>query len=223
MTARVEDDERRDRARRGSTSRGSPRSSRRGRTVRLRGRLGRYGFDVKSYDVGAARATADFAPVYPASEGVPSTRLRELARAALAQHGRFLPDPLPAELELPLRCDALAAVHFPRDRGAGGGGAAAARARRARHATARRCALARRRRRSRRRSARRASSSARYRDLLPFQLTEHQERGDRGDRRRSRPDRADAAAAAGRRRLGQDRRRALRACCARSSAGGRAR
>src|SRR6476619_4477928 len=84
-----------------------------GTHLRLRGKLGRYGFDVKSYDVGAARATADFAPVYPASEQVPSTRLRELARAALAGHGRFLPDTLPSELELPLRCDALAAVHFP--------------------------------------------------------------------------------------------------------------
>jgi len=84
-----------------------------GTHLRLRGRLGRYGFDVKSYDVGAARATADFAPVYPASERVAATRLRELARAALAQYGRFLPDPLPAELELPLRCDALAAIHFP--------------------------------------------------------------------------------------------------------------
>ncbi|HZQ82576.1 MAG TPA: ATP-dependent DNA helicase RecG [Gaiellaceae bacterium] len=84
-----------------------------GTHVRLRGKLGRYGFDVKSYDVGEARATADFAPVYPASEQVPATRLRELARAALAQHGRFLPDPLPAEQELPSRADALLAVHFP--------------------------------------------------------------------------------------------------------------
>jgi ATP-dependent DNA helicase RecG len=86
-----------------------------GTRLRLRGKLGRHGFDVRSYDVGAPRATADFAPVYPASEQVPSTKLRELSRAALARHGRFLPDPLPAELELPLRCDALAAVHFPRD------------------------------------------------------------------------------------------------------------
>ena len=52
-----------------------------GSTVRLRGKLGRYGFDVKSYDVGEARATADFAPVYGASEQVPSWRLRELVRA----------------------------------------------------------------------------------------------------------------------------------------------
>jgi ATP-dependent DNA helicase RecG len=86
-----------------------------GTHLRLRGKLGRHGFDVKSYDVGAASATADFAPVYPASEQVPSTKLRELVRHALAEHARDLPDPLPAELELPLRRDALAALHFPRD------------------------------------------------------------------------------------------------------------
>src|SRR5215217_6851203 len=84
-----------------------------GTPVRLRGRLGKYGFDVKSYDLGEARATADFAPVYPASEAVPSTRLRELARAALAEHARDVLDPLPSELELPVRRDALAALHFP--------------------------------------------------------------------------------------------------------------
>src|SRR5215217_6945276 len=84
-----------------------------GTHVRLRGRLGRYGFDVKSYDLGEVRATADFAPVYPASEAVPSTRLRELARAALAAHARDVLDPLPAALDLPLRRDALATVHFP--------------------------------------------------------------------------------------------------------------
>ena len=83
--------------------------------LRLRGKLGRYGFDVKSYDVGEARATADFAPVYPASEQVPSTKLRELMRAALALHIDDFPDPLPAEHELPLRRDALVALHFPRD------------------------------------------------------------------------------------------------------------
>src|SRR4051794_27497000 len=84
-----------------------------GTAVRLRGKLGRYGFDVKSYDVGEARATADFAPVYGASEDVPSTRLRELVRAALAAHAQDVLDPLPAELELPVRRDALAVVHFP--------------------------------------------------------------------------------------------------------------
>jgi ATP-dependent DNA helicase RecG len=88
-----------------------------GTHIRLRGKLGRHGFDVKSYDVGEARATADFAPVYPASEQVPSWRLRELARAALDQHAHAVRDPLPAELDLPLRRDALAAIHFPADEG----------------------------------------------------------------------------------------------------------
>ncbi|HEY6960514.1 MAG TPA: ATP-dependent DNA helicase RecG [Gaiellaceae bacterium] len=86
-----------------------------GTHVRLRGKLSRFGFEVKSYDVGEARRTADFAPVYPASEQIPSTRLRELVRAALARYGRLLPDPLPAELDLPLHRDALAALHFPLD------------------------------------------------------------------------------------------------------------
>jgi ATP-dependent DNA helicase RecG len=84
-----------------------------GTTVRLRGRLGRHGFDVKSYDLGEARATADFAPVYAATEALPSTRIRELVRAALAAHSSDVLDPLPADLDLPIRRDAVAAVHFP--------------------------------------------------------------------------------------------------------------
>jgi ATP-dependent DNA helicase RecG len=146
-----------------------------GTHLRLRGRLGRYGFDVKSYDVGAARATADFAPVYPASEQVPSTRLRELARAALAQHGRYLPDTLPAELELPLRCDALAAIHFPETE------AAAEEARR-RLALDELLTLQLLVARSRDDDSIAAALPepgelvARYRELLPFTLTEYQER-----------------------------------------------
>jgi ATP-dependent DNA helicase RecG len=84
-----------------------------GTAVRLRGRLGRYGFDVKSYDLGETRATADFAPVYPASEQIPSSRVRELVRAALAEHARDVLDSLPAELGAPIRRDALSALHFP--------------------------------------------------------------------------------------------------------------
>src|SRR5438445_505823 len=76
---------------------------------------GRHGFDVKSYDLAEARATADFAPVYRASEAVPSWRLRELVRAALGAHGGDVLDPLPASLDVPLRRDAVAAVHFPAD------------------------------------------------------------------------------------------------------------
>jgi ATP-dependent DNA helicase RecG len=86
-----------------------------GTPVRLRGRLGRHGFDVKTYDLGEARATADFAPVYAASEELPSWRIRELVRAALESHARDVVDPLPAELDVPLRRDAVAAVHFPAD------------------------------------------------------------------------------------------------------------
>ena len=88
--------------------------------VRLRGKRGRYGFDVRSYDVGAADRTADFAPVYPASEELPPARIRSLAAAALA-HARDLPDPLPAELKaeerLPLLAVALVdhALPYARD------------------------------------------------------------------------------------------------------------
>jgi ATP-dependent DNA helicase RecG len=86
-----------------------------GMKVRLRGRLSRHGFEVRSYDLGEARATADFAPVYRASEEVPSPRLRELVRSALELHAHDVLDPLPAEEELPVRRDALVAVHFPAD------------------------------------------------------------------------------------------------------------
>ncbi len=146
-----------------------------GTSVRLRGKLGRYGFDVKSYDIGEARRTADYAPVYPASEQVPSTRLRELVRTALAEHGRSVPDPLPAELELALRRDALAAIHFPIDEQQ----AEEARRRlaldelvtlqlivaRLHDTDAVAPSL-----------ARPGELIARYRAVLPFQLTEHQER-----------------------------------------------
>jgi len=87
-----------------------------GKRVRLRGRQGRYGFDVRSFDLNGVVATADFAPVYPASEEVTPKKLREVVGAALA-HAHDLPDPLPAELKqrenLPLRADALWALHRP--------------------------------------------------------------------------------------------------------------
>jgi ATP-dependent DNA helicase RecG len=86
-----------------------------GTHVRLRGRAGRFGFDVRSHDLGEASATADFAPVYPASEEITPKKLRELVEAALP---RALPDPLPAALKqrerLPQRVDALWALHRPR-------------------------------------------------------------------------------------------------------------
>ena len=143
--------------------------------MRLRGKLGRYGFDVKSYDVGEARATADFAPVYGASEAVPSWRLRELTRAALTEHAHDVLDPLPAELELPLRRDALCALHFPAD-------AEEAEEGRRRLALDELLALQLAVLRSRDEDAVAAPLGepgelvARYRDALPFPLTEHQER-----------------------------------------------
>jgi ATP-dependent DNA helicase RecG len=88
-----------------------------GTHVRLRGQQRRGDFVVKSYDLGEASATADFAPVYPASEQVPPKRLRALAEAAL-EYVDDVPELLPAELRererLPLVRDALVAVHKPR-------------------------------------------------------------------------------------------------------------
>jgi ATP-dependent DNA helicase RecG len=84
--------------------------------VRLRGKPGRYGFDVKSYDVGDGDATADFAPVYPASEEIPPKRLRTLVGHALGHVADYF-DPLPAELRerraMPLKRDALFVIHRP--------------------------------------------------------------------------------------------------------------
>ncbi|MBA2476743.1 MAG: ATP-dependent DNA helicase RecG [Actinobacteria bacterium] len=87
-----------------------------GSEVRLRGHVRRGEFHVRAYDVSRVSATADFAPVYPASEELPARRLRELVEAVLPEV-RFLPDPLPARLaereRLPSRGDALHALHRP--------------------------------------------------------------------------------------------------------------
>ena len=91
-----------------------------GRRVRLRGFLKRGEFQVRSYDLDGVSATADFAPVYPASEEMPPKRLRALVDQAL-ERVRDFPDPLPAELKarraLPLKADALHALHRPRSLG----------------------------------------------------------------------------------------------------------
>ena len=88
-----------------------------GTHVRLRGKPNRYGFQVESYDIGEATETADYAPVYPASEALAQKQLRALVGAALEQ-ARAEGDPLPARLAvaegLPLRADALVALHRPR-------------------------------------------------------------------------------------------------------------
>jgi ATP-dependent DNA helicase RecG len=90
-----------------------------GTEVRLRGKLGRFGFEPRSYDIGdEARATADFAPVYPAAEEIAATTVRRVVDTTLPLAGH-VPDPLPAELReregLALKRDALVAVHRPRD------------------------------------------------------------------------------------------------------------
>jgi ATP-dependent DNA helicase RecG len=149
-----------------------------GTAVRLRGRQGRYGFDVRSFDIGNGHATADFAPVYPASEELTPKKLRELVGAALP---RSLADPLPAALKqlesLPPRADALWALHRPRSPEEAETGR-------------RRLAfdellllqvgLALQRREREQEVAPDLSPPgelvARYRDVLPFALTEHQER-----------------------------------------------
>jgi len=151
-----------------------------GTRVRLRGSRGRFGFTVKSFDLDDVSQTADFAPVYPASEEVSVKKLRELVHAALPL-ARGLPDPLPASLlereGLPLRADALAALHFPADEQEG------ERARRRLafdELLALQVGLARRARESRQAVAEALPPPgelvARYREALPFELTPHQER-----------------------------------------------
>ena len=88
-----------------------------GTRVRLRGKPSRYGFQVASYDLGEATETADYAPVYPASEALAQKQLRALVGAAL-EFVRAEGDALPASLvtaeRMPLRADALVALHRPR-------------------------------------------------------------------------------------------------------------
>jgi ATP-dependent DNA helicase RecG len=88
-----------------------------GTRVRLRGKPSRYGFQVASYDLGEVTETADYAPVYPASEALAQKQLRALVGAAL-ERVRAEGDPLPAGVataeRLPLRADALVALHRPR-------------------------------------------------------------------------------------------------------------
>src|SRR5690242_11404285 len=49
-----------------------------GTRVRLRGRSNRHGFAVSSYDLEGEEETADFAPVYPATEDLSQKKLRDL-------------------------------------------------------------------------------------------------------------------------------------------------
>ena len=151
-----------------------------GTRVRLRGRPNKFGFAVSSYDLEGEAETADFAPVYPASDDVSQKKLREL-RAQVLGLVREAGEPLPAELRaregLPLRADALAALHRPRS-------LAEAEAGRARLAfdelLVLRLALARTAAERERASAEAFGAPgeliAAYRAALPFELTRDQER-----------------------------------------------
>jgi ATP-dependent DNA helicase RecG len=151
-----------------------------GAAIRLRGALRNRELHVRSYDFGEPAATADFAPVYPASEEVTPKKLRELVGAALpraADYGDAVPARLRAEERLPLRRDALWALHRPRS-------LAEAEAGRRRLAfdelLVLQVGLA---RRARERESAIALAldppgelAARYREALPFALTPDQER-----------------------------------------------
>ncbi|MGC9974452.1 MAG: OB-fold nucleic acid binding domain-containing protein, partial [Gaiellaceae bacterium] len=93
-----------------------------GTRLRMRGQLRRGSFAVKAYDFGEPRATADNAPVYSASEEISLKRLRGLVERVLPL-ARDIPDPLPAQLcvrlALPIRSDALVALHRPERPGQG--------------------------------------------------------------------------------------------------------
>src|SRR5205823_8369501 len=88
-----------------------------GTRIRLRGRSNRYGFAVSSYDLEGEEETAAFAPVYPSTEDLSQKKLRELRTQAL-RLVRDPGDPLRGSLRtlehLPLRSDALVALHRPR-------------------------------------------------------------------------------------------------------------
>jgi len=151
-----------------------------GTTLRIRGRANRHGFAVSSYDLDGDAHTGDLAPVYPATEDVAQKTLRNVHAQATA-FARDVGDELPAAVlaaeRLPLRADALAAIHRPRS-------LPEAEIGRSRLAfdelLVLRLALL-------RTAAARASASAqrlgapgelvaRYRDSLPFTLTPDQER-----------------------------------------------
>ena len=91
-----------------------------GTEIRLRGRANKFGFAVSSHDLDGEVETADYAPVYPAVEDVSQKKLRDLRAQALPLV-RDAGDPLPAALraaeKLPLRSDALLALHRPRSFG----------------------------------------------------------------------------------------------------------
>jgi ATP-dependent DNA helicase RecG len=153
-----------------------------GARVRLIGTVRRGTFAVRSHEACDAGEQERLVPVYHASEEVTSRKLRELVSAALGSVGD-VPDLLPADLKvrraLPLKADALHALHRPLSLGD---------AERARSRLAfdelllLQLGLARRRaERARAGDVAPAIAPAgeltrRYRSILPFRLTDDQER-----------------------------------------------
>ncbi|HEX8645940.1 MAG TPA: ATP-dependent DNA helicase RecG [Thermoleophilaceae bacterium] len=95
-----------------------------GTRVVLRGKQdNRKSFRVSSYEVAPGASVEQvkgqgMTPIYPATEGLPSDRLRELAnaaRGAVVHTVESLPARLRVRERLPERAAALAAVHFPED------------------------------------------------------------------------------------------------------------
>jgi len=150
-----------------------------GSVISLRGALDRGEFVVRDYDLGQSGTLERVSPVYAASESVSSKRIRDLVSHAIPL-ARNVPDPLPSALRaawtLPLKRDALVALHDPES-------AAAAERGRARLALEEllvlQLGLARRHATS---DVGEAPSlgepgalAARYREVLPFALTQSQE------------------------------------------------
>ena len=184
-----------------------------GTHVRLRGHLRRNEFNVRSYDLNGASATADFAPVYPATRGSDG---QEAARGdrARAAPGARLPGSRPGRSRRRAAAPSRRAHGAPRPAHAGGRGARSqeARVRGAARAPGRARPQAPGARARRGSGARRAGRADRALPrAAPVQLDVAPGARDRGDRRRPRPLDADGAPASGRGRLGQDRRRAVRA------------
>jgi ATP-dependent DNA helicase RecG len=155
---------------------------REGSRIRVRGAIERAGgFVVRDYDLGDGQHRLDLpAPIYPASEALSSKRVRELIARTLPAVGDLV-DPLPgalrAELALPLKRDAVLTLHRP---------ITTAEAELARRRLAYEELLALQVGLLRRRSGTEdavapalglpGEIAARYRDALPFTLTEAQER-----------------------------------------------
>ncbi len=151
-----------------------------GTRVRMRGKQNRYGFQVSSFDLGEAAETADFAPVYPSTADLAQKTLRTLTEEALGL-ARDTGEPLPARVragdELPLRADAFTALHRPRTED----DAERARRRLALDELLTLQLALRRRAREREELVAEplpppAGLAAGYRDVLPFTLTDAQER-----------------------------------------------